>query len=325
MSLENEPSHYETLALPFEATSMEIKKAYRKMALLHHPDKLRDRSEASVKRAEQMFHAINKAYEVLSDVELKVKYDKDLAAVFAKAKARAKEDEGMKNMRKELEKREAAHMQTYRQHTTKAQVAEATRQTEEEIQRMIDAGLFAPTRRGPGVATTERSNQNVASSSGPSSSSASASSAPVVSVTSILIKWKSRSKNVVNEQLLRGIFSVYGDLERVKLLSNGKSGILTFHSEEAAVEAAMHESDLLSIRLATSRDLEADTAATTATTSGSSKKDGGQSGSTSTAASHSSLLGGSLKKSGARAQRESETALAELEEREKALFSSLLG
>jgi DnaJ family protein A protein 2 len=58
---------YETLGVDKSATAQEIKKAYRKLAVKHHPDKGGD---------EHYFKEINAAYEILSDSEMRTKYDK---------------------------------------------------------------------------------------------------------------------------------------------------------------------------------------------------------------------------------------------------------
>ena len=49
------------------ADEKEIKKAYRKLAVKHHPDKGGD---------EHKYKEINAAYEILSDAEMRAKYDK---------------------------------------------------------------------------------------------------------------------------------------------------------------------------------------------------------------------------------------------------------
>jgi len=58
---------YETLGVEKSADAKEIKKAYRKLAVKHHPDKGGD---------EHKFKEINAAYEILSDAEKRSKYDK---------------------------------------------------------------------------------------------------------------------------------------------------------------------------------------------------------------------------------------------------------
>ncbi len=58
---------YETLGVEKGCSESEIKKAYRKLSRLHHPDKGGD---------EHKFKEINAAYEILSDAEQRAKYDK---------------------------------------------------------------------------------------------------------------------------------------------------------------------------------------------------------------------------------------------------------
>lgn len=61
---------YEILGINKSATSDEIKKAYRKMAIKHHPDK-----NPNDKEAEAKFKEAAEAYEVLSNADKKARYD----------------------------------------------------------------------------------------------------------------------------------------------------------------------------------------------------------------------------------------------------------
>ncbi|KAG0006651.1 DnaJ sub B member 8 [Modicella reniformis] len=62
--LDNKPNYYELLCLETSATKEDVKKAYRKQALLFHPDKMRPHMK---EEASAHFQLISEAYEVLSD------------------------------------------------------------------------------------------------------------------------------------------------------------------------------------------------------------------------------------------------------------------
>ena len=64
---------YEVLGVSREATESEIKKAYRKLALKHHPDK--QSTEEGRRQASEVFAKISNAYEILSDPQQRQEYD----------------------------------------------------------------------------------------------------------------------------------------------------------------------------------------------------------------------------------------------------------
>lgn len=65
--------YYELLHVEQSATSDEIRKAYRKLALKHHPDKNPD----NVEQANKIFHKLQEAYEILSDDTERAWYDQN--------------------------------------------------------------------------------------------------------------------------------------------------------------------------------------------------------------------------------------------------------
>jgi curved DNA-binding protein len=69
MSLEYK-DYYKILGVARDANSDDIKKAFRKLARLYHPDTAKDK-----KTAEEKFKEINEAYEVLSDRDKRQRYD----------------------------------------------------------------------------------------------------------------------------------------------------------------------------------------------------------------------------------------------------------
>lgn len=62
--------HYEVLGVPRDVSDSDLKKAYRRLALQHHPDKNPD----NVEECTRIFNAIQQAYEVLSDPQERAWY-----------------------------------------------------------------------------------------------------------------------------------------------------------------------------------------------------------------------------------------------------------
>jgi len=62
--------YYETLGISRDASENEIKQAYRRLAMKHHPDR-----NAHDKGSEEKFKQIKEAYEILSDSQKRATYD----------------------------------------------------------------------------------------------------------------------------------------------------------------------------------------------------------------------------------------------------------
>ena len=72
MIMTTKRDYYEILGIQKGASADEIKKAYRNLALKHHPDRV---SSEKKKEAEEQFKEISEAYAVLSDLQKKSQYD----------------------------------------------------------------------------------------------------------------------------------------------------------------------------------------------------------------------------------------------------------
>lgn len=64
-------THYEVLQVPQDASLQDIKKAYRKLAVQHHPDRNPGHEEEATVR----FREVSEAYEILSDEKSRKQYD----------------------------------------------------------------------------------------------------------------------------------------------------------------------------------------------------------------------------------------------------------
>src|SRR6185437_8507854 len=69
--------YYELLGVQKNASADEVKKAFRKLAMQHHPDRNPDD-----KSAEQKFKDVNEAYDVLKDEQKRAAYDRFGHAAF---------------------------------------------------------------------------------------------------------------------------------------------------------------------------------------------------------------------------------------------------
>ncbi|EDW77862.1 uncharacterized protein Dwil_GK24713 [Drosophila willistoni] len=67
--------YYKILGIGRNATDDEIKKAYRKKALVHHPDRHANSSVEEKKDEELKFKEVGEAYSILSDARKKARYD----------------------------------------------------------------------------------------------------------------------------------------------------------------------------------------------------------------------------------------------------------
>jgi DnaJ family protein C protein 17 len=229
-------------------TDAEIKKAYRKKALVLHPDKRKD-SEREV--AQREFDALQKAYDILLDPQAR-KALEDLAKARAATQARFDaQDAKRRKLREDLERRERA--------------AERGKTEEEEARERLQAELtrlrrdFASRKRaydgevrpggdgsvsGPGAA--ERRDENSASPAqttrrGEDEKNKSASVVPEHLYRTVKVSWR---KDVSHYPVakLRELFSRQGDVVEDVVIREGKkkkgSALVVFADVAAAARAA---------------------------------------------------------------------------------------
>ena len=67
--------HYSVLGIGPAASAEEVRRAYRKLVLDYHPDRLQRLPKATLKIAEEQVKQINWAYEVLGNAERRRRYN----------------------------------------------------------------------------------------------------------------------------------------------------------------------------------------------------------------------------------------------------------
>ena len=67
--------YYKILGIEKRASEEDIKKAYRKRALVHHPDRHANASDEEKREQEKKFKEVGEAYSILSDPQKKDRYD----------------------------------------------------------------------------------------------------------------------------------------------------------------------------------------------------------------------------------------------------------
>ena len=80
------PNYYALLEVAPNASAAEIKRAYRRLARLHHPDLNAQAQDVHIKR-------LNEAYEVLSDPKKRAAYDEQLRQARLRAEAVRRQQE----------------------------------------------------------------------------------------------------------------------------------------------------------------------------------------------------------------------------------------
>lgn len=212
---------------------IQIRKAYRKKALVCHPDKNPDNPKAA-----ELFHELASALEVLTDESARAAYDRVLNAKQAAALRHSELDSKRRKLIEDLERREkeASTKQASRRHGYSADKT-PEEQLKDEMDRLRNEGsrlLEEEQELMRKQLAEERLKMQESSRKWDSSQHR------------IKIKWKAEKGDETNggynETVLRNYLKKYGDI--VALIVSGKkrgSAVVEFKTQEAAEMAVDYE------------------------------------------------------------------------------------
>eukprot|EP00112_Aurelia_sp_Birch-Aquarium-sp1_P000613 Seg1058.4 transcript_id=Seg1058.4/GoldUCD/mRNA.D3Y31 product="DnaJ subfamily C member 17" protein_id=Seg1058.4/GoldUCD/D3Y31 len=198
-----QPNYYEILGVTRENTVKEITKAFRKKALIVHPDKNPDNPKAA-----ELFHELSEALKILTDPKAKAAFDAVLKAKeLAKLRTQAL-DAKRKKLKQDLEAREA-FAQREKEDDNKAK-----HNLEEEVKRLREEGSKLLKEQQELIKTQvekekkEKQGEHI--------------------TPKLKLRWKSRKDDHdnggYNDEILRNMFEKYGAVINV-ILSLKKNGL----------------------------------------------------------------------------------------------------
>lgn len=130
-------NYYQILGVPRDASNEEIKKTFRKLARLYHPD-----VNPNNKLAEEKFKDINEAYDILSDEVTRADYD---GLLFGKRKGQS----ATRNGNSKTPRQAAESWQDFTPQTTKrAKVVAPNRQSPRDVEAKLTISLEKAYRGG---------------------------------------------------------------------------------------------------------------------------------------------------------------------------------
>ncbi len=214
-----------------DATITEIKRAYRSMALITHPDKHPNDPDAGAK-----FDRLKRAYEWIAVEENRKTFNARLRQQQERAEQRKQEDVVMQRMRERLEEgeRAATVQQSAKRQRTKEDIAK--QDTADYLEELERQGVFGPKAMGPTPPPTAPSS----STSSATSSSSAVSADDVAQQSGLVLRWSSTrhiDPRRISEEGIRERMSRYGEILHVIIKPTRHKAVVMFADPASAKEA----------------------------------------------------------------------------------------
>lgn len=252
---------YEFLGVEATATASEIKRQYRRKALVYHPDK--DSSD----EARRNFHLLSQIYEILTNDLLRKEYDKVRQARQDRARHTDQLDKDTRRFREELERAEREHLfdtqgvydRTNNEFSGRVELARKVDLLKEEglkLRRRAEQAIRGSALGAVTVPVYTTYRDIDVSDLTPVTLDETAGVAPEKISTTVRVSWKYKPElgNLFDANVLAQIMSIFGPVrtatieERSGSPERYESGFVEFELREAA-EKAMHHDYRKSARL----------------------------------------------------------------------------
>ncbi|OTF84029.1 dnaJ-like protein [Euroglyphus maynei] len=191
---------YELFDLTKECTESEIKKAFRKKALLYHPDKNPDNPKAN-----EIFQRLSKALEILTDEKARTSYDKILQAKIDREIRDRKFDDKRKKFKHDLEQKEKLSEQV--------SIIEEEERLKREIERIRKEGSKQLEEENELLKKKLNENMKIKSRGGNN-------------VIKVKLKKRSKDSNAITDEMIRKNFSAFGSILSIVMVK--KSALIEY-------------------------------------------------------------------------------------------------
>ncbi|KAG5893661.1 hypothetical protein JTB14_028815 [Gonioctena quinquepunctata] len=211
---------YELLEIDLDTNVTDIKKAYRKKALLCHPDKNPDDPNASKK-----FHELSKVLEILTDASARAAYDKVLKGRKEAALRHKQLDSKRRKLKEDLESRERWAGKVVNQKTADQLLKEEIERLRKEGSKQVEEEVEFVKRQ----LKEERMTKSTENWDG--------------SKFRIKIKWEAKKTDSTNggytQEMLHRFLSKYGDIQALVMSPKKRGSALVEFKDKQSAEMAV--------------------------------------------------------------------------------------
>nr|BAK02055.1 predicted protein [Hordeum vulgare subsp. vulgare] len=220
--------YYAVLGIPPDSSAEEIRKAFKSKARDFHPDKHTENKEFYSAK----FQEITEANNELIDEAKKQAYDSKYRAHAERKRKYAEENASFRAMRDALSKREKEHDDQRSQKKQKTMAEQKASETKATIRRLMTEGRLKSD-------ASSTSGVPPPSPSAPVSTGTGAQNSADTAAQTVVVKWSKRN-SAINEDALRTIFVMYGDIDAVVIKKN--KAMISYHTPSSALLALNYNS-----------------------------------------------------------------------------------